>query len=101
MSLLTIILLALGAVVVGILGFTTINLLKKNEKQEDILASYLLYLDRISRVIELSDKRLKEIDAKGTFESDDEIGFFFDQVTQIQGVLNEFQVQEIKETDNG
>jgi len=98
MILLTII---LATVVVGILGFTTINLLRKNEKQEDILASYLLYLDRISRVIELSDKRLKEIDAKGTFESDDEIGFFFDQVTQIQGVLNEFQVQEIKETDNG
>ena len=98
MILLTII---IATVVVGILGFTTINLLRKNEKQEDILASYLLYLDRISRVIELSDKRLKEIDAKGTFESDDEIGFLFDQVTQIQGVLNEFQVQEIKETDNG
>ena len=98
MILLTII---IATVVVGILGFTTINLLRKNEKQEDILASYLLYLDRISRVIELSDKRLKEIDAKGTFESDDEIGFFFDQVTQIQGVLNEFRVKEIKETDNG
>ena len=101
MSLLTIILLALGVVVAGILGFTTINLLRKNEKQEDILSSYMLYLDRISRCIELSDKRLKEIDEKGTFKSDDEIGFFFDQVTQIQGILNEFQVKEIKETDNG
>jgi len=101
MSLLTIILLALGVVVAGILGFTTINLLRKNEKQEDILSSYMLYLDRISRCIELSDKRLKEIDEKGTFKSDDEIGFFFDQVTQIQEVLNEFQVKEIKETDNG
>jgi len=98
MILLTII---LATVVVGILGFTTINLLRKNEKQEDILASYLLYLDKISRCIELSDKRLKEIDEKGTFKSDDEIGFFFDQVTQIQEVLNEFQVKEIKETDNG
>ena len=45
---LTIILLSVGIVV---LGFTTVNLLKKNENQEDILASYLLYLDRISRVI--------------------------------------------------
>ena len=56
MILLTII---IATVVVGILGFTTINLLKKNEKQEDILSSYMLYLDRISRCIELSDKRLK------------------------------------------
>ena len=101
MSLLTIILLAVVVVVAGILGFTTINLLRKNEKQEDILSSYMLYLDRISRCIELSDKRLKEIDEKGTFKSDDEIGFFFDQVTQIQGILNEFQVKEVKETDNG
>ena len=95
---LTIILLSVGIIV---LGFTTVNLLKKNENQEDILASYLLYLDRISRVIELSDERLKKVDAKGSFESDDEIGFFFKEVKEIQKVLNEFQVKEIKENSNG
>ena len=95
---LTIIFLSVGIVV---LGFTTVNLLKKNENQEDILASYLLYLDRISRVIELSDERLKKVDAKGSFESDDEIGFFFKEVKEIQKVLNEFQVKEIKENSNG
>ena len=95
---LTIILLSVGIVV---LGFTTVNLLRKNENQEDILASYLLYLDRISRVIELSDERLKKVDAKGSFESDDEIGFFFKEVKEIQKVLNEFQVKEIKENSNG
>ena len=95
---LTIILLSVGIVV---LGFTTVNLLKKNENQEDILASYLLYLDRISRVIELSDERLKKVDAKGSFESDDEIGFFFKEIKEIQKVLNEFQVKEIQEKNNG
>jgi|TARA_R100000030_G_scaffold68672_1_gene52445 hypothetical protein len=95
---LTIILLSVGIVV---LGFTTVNLLKKNENQEDILASYLLYLDRISRVIELSDERLKKVDAKGSFESDDEIGFFFKEVKEIQEVLNEFQVKEIQDKNNG
>lgn len=84
---------------VVVLIFTTVNLLRKNEKQEDILSSYLLYLDRVSRVIELSDNRLKEIDEKGTFKSDDEIGFFFDQVTQIQSILNEFNVKEVKITN--
>ena len=76
MILLTIVLV----VGVAISIFTTINLLRKNEKQEDILSSYMLYLDRISRCIELSDNRLKEIDAKGT---------------QIQAILNEFQVREV------
>ena len=44
-----------------ILGFTTFNLLRKNEKQEDILAGYINYLDRLSRTIDASDKKLKEI----------------------------------------
>ena len=63
----------LGLLVV-VLGYTTFNLLKKNEKQEDILAGYMVYLNRISDIIEHSDKRLKEVDARESFKSDDEIG---------------------------
>ncbi len=57
-------------ILVCVFGYTTYNLLKKNEKQEDILASYLLYMDQLSKIIEHSDERLKKIDTKGTFESD-------------------------------
>ena len=67
----TIILLSL---LVVILGFTTFNLLRKNESQEDILASYMTYLNKISDIIEVSNKKIKEIDSRGSFESDDEIG---------------------------
>jgi hypothetical protein len=84
----------LGLMVV-ILGFTTFNLLKKNERQEDILAGYMEYLSRISGIIELSDKKLKEIDHKGSFESDDEIGFFFQSVKQLQEALNAFQIKNL------
>jgi hypothetical protein len=84
----------LGLMVV-ILGFTTFNLLKKNERQEDILAGYMEYLSKISGIIELSDKKLKEIDHKGSFESDDEIGFFFQSVKQLQEVLNAFQIKNL------
>ena len=59
----TLIIRVLGVLVV-VLGFTTFNLLKKNEKQEDILASYITYLDQFSRIIELSDERLKKIDER-------------------------------------
>ena len=79
-----------------VLGYTTFNLLRKIEKQEDILSSYLTYLDRISRVIEVSDNKLKTIDAKGTFSSDDEVGFFFQQIKGLQGILNEFTLKKIK-----
>ena len=89
---LTIIILS---VIVVVLGYTTFNLLRKIEKQEDILSSYLTYLDNISRVIEVSDKKLKDVDAKGTFSSDDEVGFFFQQIKGLQGILNEFILKKI------
>ena len=84
------------SVLVVILGFTTFNLLRKNEKQEDILAEYLNYLDRLSKTIDASDKKLKEIDQAGTFKSDDEVGQFFESIQKIQDILNDFKLKEIK-----
>jgi hypothetical protein len=85
-----------------ILSYTTFNLLRKNEKledestrQENILAGYMTYLNKMSEIIEHSDKKLKEVDIKGSFESDDEIGFFFQTVKSIQEVLNRFNIKNI------
>ena len=89
---LTIILLS---ILVVTLGFTTYNLLKKNEKQEDILAGYMTYLNKISDTIELSEKKMMEVDAKGSFKSDDEVGFFFEQIKTIQTALNSFVIKNI------
>ena len=83
------------SVLVLALGYTTYNLLRKFEKQEDILAGYLDYLDKLSRVIEVSDEKLKQIDSRGTFESDDEVGFFFQQIKGLQDILNDFQIKKL------
>ena len=80
---------------VVVLGFTTFNLLKKNEKQEDILASYITYLDQFSRIVELSDEKLKKIDERGIFKSDDEIGFMYEQIKELQRVLSNFRVEKL------
>ena len=88
-------LIILGLIVV-ILGYTTFNLLRKNEKQEDILTGYMSYLNKISETIELSDKKLKEVDIKGSFKSDDEIGFFFQQIQSIQTILNSFIIKNVE-----
>ena len=85
------------AKVLFVMGHTeTFNLLRKNEKQEDILSGYLDYLDQLSKVIEISEEKLKEIDEKGSFKSDDEVGFFFKAVKQLQSILNEFQLRSVK-----
>ena len=91
-----IVLISSLSVLVVILGFTTFNLMRKNEKQEDILAEYLIYLDRLSKTIDASDKKLKEIDRAGTFKSDDEVGYFFQSIQDIQDILNDFRLKEIK-----
>ena len=39
------------------------------------------------------DKRLKEIDDKGMFYADDQIGFFFKEVQKMQEALNEFTLK--------
>ena len=91
-----IVLISSLSVLVVILGFTTFNLMRKNEKQEDILAEYLTYLDQLSKTIDVSDKKLKEIDRAGTFKSDDEVGYFFQSIQDIQDILNDFKLKEIK-----
>jgi hypothetical protein len=87
-------LITLLIIAVITLGYTTYNLLRKNEKQEDVLAAYLLYMDNLSKIIEHSSERLKKIDTKGTFKSDDEIGWFFEQIKVIQERLNNFKLTD-------
>ena len=82
------------SMIVVILGFTTFNLMKKQEKSEDVLAGYLDYLDRLSRVIEISEKKLKEVDRAGIFEKDDEVGVIFQSILKIQEILNEFNLRK-------
>ena len=62
------------------------NLITKNEKLED-------FISKQSEAIEACDKRLKEIDDKGMFYADDQIGFFFKEVKKIQEALNEFTLK--------
>ena len=81
----------------GTLVYVTRNLLRKNEIAEDIILGYLGYLERFSQVIELTDEKLKKLDYKGSFKSDDEIGFFFNQVMELQKILNEFNIKNLEE----
>ena len=73
-------------ILVTILIFALFNLLKKNESLED-------FISKQSEAIQTCDKRLKEIDDKEIFYSDDQIGWFFKEVQKIQEALNEFTLK--------
>ena len=85
------IILGILITMVGILGYTTFNLLRKNEKAEDIIVSYIELFEKLSSSISASEKRLNEIDQKGTFKSDDEIGWFFNEIKKIQNDISQYK----------
>ena len=83
----------LGFLVV-VLGYTTFNLLRKNEKTEDIIVSQSDFLNKLSSHLDESQKRLDEIDEKGAFKSDDEIGWFFNEIKVLQNDLSQFKIDQ-------
>ena len=76
-------------------------------------ASTLLYfsLKRINQyegliiefqnIIEFATTKMKQVDAKGHYESDDETGFFFQQLKELQELLNGIFENEETEENSG
>ena len=53
-------------------------------------------------IIEFATTKMKQVDARGHYESDDETGFFFQQLKEIQELLNGiFENEEIEENSSG
>jgi hypothetical protein len=90
MSITTIILINVGILLLAVLFYVIWNLLRKNEKLEDAIKQRDNYIQNISIIMSESDKKLKEIDSKQIFESDDEIGWFFKGIKEIQELINEY-----------
>ena len=74
------------AIVVTTSFFIIRNLILRNEKLED-------FISKQSEAINACDQRLKQIDDKGIFYADDQIGFFFKELKKIQEALNEFTLK--------
>jgi len=80
------------AILLIVFSFFTWNLMRKVEKYEDIAQYQQNYIENISTVIGESSKRLQEVDERGTFQSDDEVGFFFNTIKEMQRILDEFNL---------
>ena len=80
----------LGIHFLEIIGILFYLLIRKNKNLETMVINQQQYIDAIGVVIEQSNDKLQELDAKGTFTSDDEVGFFFEGIKEIQTLLNDF-----------
>ncbi len=70
--------------VIGIAGYL---LIRKNNKLERIVAEQQNYIDAISIIIQDSENTIRELDARGAFESDDEVGTFFRNFVKVQNSM--------------
>ena len=87
--------LSISLVVVFIVSVVALrNLLIKVEKYEDITADQAKYLQNISNLIADSQKHLKSLDERGVFQSDDEVGYFFEQMQNVQNELDRYMLPE-------
>ena len=71
-----------------ILGWTTFNLTRKVERLETWIEDYAQRIQDTKQVLE-------EIDAKGSFEADDEIGVVFTSIKEAIEELNEITEGEL------
>ena len=83
----TIITILLG-VIASFLGVVTFYALRRINTYEEIILNF-------NNTIDLIKHQLKLIDEKGTFESDDEVGFFFEEIKQLGNQLGELFETEV------
>ena len=73
-------------------GVVTFYALRRINEYENIILN-------ISNTIETIKIQLKIIDDKGTFESDDEVGFFFTEIKQLGKDLDNLFETEVEENE--
>lgn len=92
----------LVGLVVVVLGYTTINLLIKNERYEDLVDDYRSFFAALNQKVIESDTKLKDADRRGLFSSDDEVGSIFTEIKSIHDSLsNFFKVESNAEKTQG
>ena len=69
-------------------------LIRKNNQLERVIADQQQYIDAVSIIINESSETIKKLDSRGAFEADDEVGTFFQNIKEIQNVLDQFNLRK-------
>ncbi len=80
----------IGIHVVELIGIGVFLIIRRNNALEKAVDQQRQYIDAISIIINNSNEKLKELDTLGAFQTDDEVGTFFQNLREIQTIINEF-----------
>jgi len=73
-----------------VFGYIIWNLSRKVAQLEQIATQQKIIIDSVSAIVDESDKMLKSVELTQAFQSDDQIGFFFKNLQNIQESLNHY-----------
>jgi hypothetical protein len=82
--------ISIGLWVATIVGYIIWNLNTKVVKLEQIAAKQKIIIDSVTAIVEESNKQLNQVELTEAFKSDDQIGFFFRNLQNIQDSLNHY-----------
>jgi hypothetical protein len=69
-------------------------LVRKNSQLEKVIVNQQQYIDALGVVIQNSNEMIQQLDNKGVFEADDEVGTFFKNIKEIQNILDQFNSRQ-------
>jgi cell division protein FtsB len=69
------------------------------EKLEEANNSLYEFISQLSENLSIGRQYLNNLDAKGYFVADDEIGYFFEQMKTVQEDLDKFIITEISDAE--
>ena len=73
-----------------IFGYIIWNLNQKVVKLEQISTKQKVIIDSVAAIVEESNKQLHQVDLTEAFKADDQIGFFFRNLQNIQDSLSHY-----------
>ena len=75
---------------IALLGslFANYNLLKNYEQSEEYVENLETWVKEFSKTITAMNQEINKIDTRGSFSSDDEVGYFFKELKKIISKLN-------------
>jgi len=76
--------------VLTVFGYIVWNLNQKVAKLEQIATKQKIVIDSVAAIVDESNRQLNAVELTEAFKSDDQIGFFFRNLQNIQDSLNHY-----------
>tara|TARA_X000001382_G_scaffold130970_1_gene128339 strand:- start:19082 stop:19342 length:261 start_codon:yes stop_codon:yes gene_type:complete len=77
-------------IIIITLGITLFYALRRINQYEDIIVDF-------QNIIRFASEKMKQVDSAGHYESDDETGFFFEEIKKLQILLDSlFETEQEK-----